>query len=376
MNALSISLFPLSYFFQFLFYTDTGSTLFILIAYLQQLKSNHKLAALSAAIAILFRQTNVIWLVFCMFQLILANAETMVRNQEPKMTVTQNTETGGYNVTQRSHKKSSNLFELITKKPTDEFDPIRFLVKFYREDLRGKMLVYPDLYRAMDETKPYLLVIVKFLIFVYMNNGIVVGDRSNHRATFHLVQVFYFAIFCAFFSSSTFLFSIKKVKTIVGFFKLNFRLLFGIVLPLFCVIVKNFSFEHPFLLADNRHYPFYIWSRLMRRYESARYLLTPGYILALYVVYRNLKESGKTIGWLLAFSVCVLVGLVPQELVEFRYFIPAFMVYRLNLGVLTWRQTVFELALNACINLVTLYVFVYRTFRWSDVPEEQQRFMW
>jgi len=114
----------------------------------------------------------------------------------------------------------------------------------------------------------------------------------------------------------------------------------------------------------------------MRRYEAAKYSLTPGYILAFYVVYCNLKEGGKTIGWLLAFFVCVIAALVPQELVEFRYFILAYLLYRVNLGLLTWRQAVFELILNAGVNLATLYVFIYKTFKWNDVPEEQQRFMW
>ena len=41
-----MSLFPLNYFFQFVYYTDAGSTLFILLAYYEQLKSNYQYSAL------------------------------------------------------------------------------------------------------------------------------------------------------------------------------------------------------------------------------------------------------------------------------------------------------------------------------------------
>jgi alpha-1,2-glucosyltransferase len=251
-----------------------------------------------------------------------------------------------------------------------------FVVKLYREDFWGRKLVYEDLVKCMDMTQPYILVILKFIVFVYMNNGIVVGDKTNHQATFHLSQIFYFMAFSSLFTASTFLFSYKKLKTLFTFICTNFQLLLILVLPVFCLIAKHFSFEHPFLLADNRHYTFYIWSKFIRKYEFARYLLTPMYVIAFYTLYRNLVLSGKTIGWLLAFSVCVLAALVPQELVEFRYFIIPYFIYRLNLGQLGWKQVIFEIVFNAGINFVTIYVFVSKTFKWVNEPEVQQRFMW
>jgi alpha-1,2-glucosyltransferase len=38
------------------------------------------------------------------------------------------------------------------------------------------------------------------------------------------------------------------------------------------------SIEHPFLLADNRHYFFYVWRKVFKRFPAARYALTPGYL--------------------------------------------------------------------------------------------------
>ncbi len=34
-------------------------------------------------------------------------------------------------------------------------------------------------------------------------------------------------------------------------------------------------YTHLYLLADNRHYPFYVWKNIFRRDESVKYLLVP-----------------------------------------------------------------------------------------------------
>jgi alpha-1,2-glucosyltransferase len=36
--------------------------------------------------------------------------------------------------------------------------------------------------------------------------------------------------------------------------------------------------HHPFLLADNRHYTFYVWRRVFMLHPAVPYLLVPGYI--------------------------------------------------------------------------------------------------
>lgn len=73
-----MSLFPLNYFFQFLYYTDSGSTLFVLAAYYLMLKKLYQPSAYVAAISIIFRQTNVVWLVFSLALLLVANLEQLV----------------------------------------------------------------------------------------------------------------------------------------------------------------------------------------------------------------------------------------------------------------------------------------------------------
>jgi alpha-1,2-glucosyltransferase len=381
--AFALSLFPLNFFFQYLYYTDIGSTCFILIAYYQQLKGSYKLSALSGLIAVLYRQTNIVWLCFCLFQLILLNADNLVKNQESaKIHIKKNTETGTINVTQQRHQKASNTFELLVRNPSEAFgttfDIPKYAVKLYREDFWGKKLVYHDLIRSIDinVAYPYFLVILMFIAFIFFNDGIVVGDRSNHKASFHLCQIFYFFSFSIFFSLSTVIFSYKKLKNLIHFFLQNSKMLLIFVLPTFCLLVKHFSFEHPFLLADNRHFTFYIWSKLMRRYEFVRYLLTPIYLACMYLVYRNL--AGKTIGWFIAFAVCLLISVVPQQLIEFRYFIIPYYIYRFNSisSSFSYKEIISEIIFNLILNTVTIYIFLYRTFYWSNAPGEIQRFMW
>ena len=401
LNALALSLFPLNHFFQYLFYTDVGSTFFVLAAYYHQLKANYKFSFIFGAIAVLYRQTNIIWVVFCMFQLMLSNAKHLVKNQEAKKLIRQNAETGFYRternriflllylflfydlgefaLSQRTVKKPSNVFELIMRTPTEaftNFELVKFAKKLYKEDFWGKKLIYQDLIQAFYSTQFYLFIVKMFIVFVVVNNGIVVGDRTNHKATFHLVQIFYFLGFSMFFSLSTFVFNYKTVKGLTQFIGKNYKVILAVLLPVCCLIVKNFSFEHRFLLADNRHFTFYIWSKFMRKYEFARYVVVPFYVAAAYLFYRNLVSNGKSLGWLIAYFVCTLTCLVPQELIEFRYFILPYFIYRLNIVKLGWLEATFEVAFNALINFLTIYVFLNKTFVWTDSPEQLQRFMW
>ena len=50
------------------------------------------------------------------------------------------------------------------------------------------------------------------------------------------------------------------------------------------------SYEHPYLLADNRHYPFYIWKNIFRYHHTVKYLLVSGYSVALLLMLHALCE--------------------------------------------------------------------------------------
>jgi len=334
--------------------------MFFLIAYYYQLKSKNLLAALAGGLGILFRQTNAVWLGFCLFMLILA----MVEKYRNKI------------------KRHSFAVELLTKNLNEDFcKKLSFanILQNLKQDLFGKKLLFKDLFHILVNNfksfQSYLLVILMFVTFLIVNKGIVVGDRENHQASLHLCQLFYFFSFALFFSLSCYLFNLKWIRRVLNLIRTHFALVICVVLPILCTIVHNFTYEHPFLLADNRHYTFYIWSKIFKRHVLIRYLLTTVYMLAIYLFYQNLTSNGKTIGWLLAYSICLFASIVPQKLIEFRYFIIPYYIYRFNIKSSNFKEIIFELLFNCVINCATFYIFLNKTFYWPN-ETSPQRFMW
>ncbi|CAG8711824.1 6791_t:CDS:2, partial [Dentiscutata heterogama] len=63
-NAFVLSSFPVNWFYTFLYYTDSGSTFFVLWAYLLALKRQFWMSAMVSGVGVLFRQTNIGWVCF------------------------------------------------------------------------------------------------------------------------------------------------------------------------------------------------------------------------------------------------------------------------------------------------------------------------
>lgn len=159
----------------------------------------------------------------------------------------------------------------------------------------------------------------------------------------------------------------------------------------------NHTYEHPFLLSDNRHYTFYVWRKFYRLHASARYLLIPAYCIsgwlnscALssmgFIFFARMKRYsfvllvlGRNVPFLLVLGFCIaaVLTLVPSPLLEFRYFIIPFLFYCIQLGPpADSRRTLLVLAMYLSIHLVTVYLFIYRPFEWPSEPDVKQRFMW
>ncbi len=83
--------------------------------------------------------------------------------------------------------------------------------------------------------------------------------------------------------------------------------------------------------------------------------------------------------WILLFTVCCFMTVVPQRLLEFRYFIIPYLMYRLHMpsshGNNNMLPLLAELLLYSCVNVFTLYAFLYKPFLWPD-SQHLQRFMW
>ncbi|KAL6507990.1 hypothetical protein OROGR_024185 [Orobanche gracilis] len=64
LRAMVLSLYPLHWFFTFLYYTDVASLTAVLAMYFLTLKKKYLLSSLLGALSVLIRQTNTVWMLF------------------------------------------------------------------------------------------------------------------------------------------------------------------------------------------------------------------------------------------------------------------------------------------------------------------------
>lgn len=343
LSALSLSTFPVLYFFNFLYYTDAGSTFFILFTYLMTLYGCHRASALMGACAILFRQTNIIWVAFCAGSLVAAKMDETWRAEHTK---------------KKDEAKSQVPLNFYGVKKI-----LLFTLEFVSNPVHVKsvlLLVWP-----------YVIVAVGFLLFVILNDGIVVGDRTSHEACLNFPQLFYFFSFTLFFALPLTVCYYRVVRFFTSLKKQPF--FFLAVAVLISLLVWKFTFVHKYLLADNRHYPFYVWKKVFQRHELVRYLVVPAYVFSAWSFFESIKY--RSLFWILALSVCITAATVPQKLLEFRYFIVPYLIYRLHMPLPSLPRLIIEFILYTVVNVATIYIFISKTFHWPD-STDKQRFMW
>ena len=345
LSALSLSTFPVLYFFNFLYYTDGGSTFFILFAYLMTLYGCHGPSALLGVCSVFFRQTNIVWVAFC--------AGTLVANRMDE-------------IWRAEHTKKKDDKSPGTQVPLSVSGArrvMRFLFDFLTSphQLRAVLLV----------AWPYGGVALLFVAFVLLNDGIVVGDRGSHEACLNFPQLFYFLSFALFFSLPVSLCHHRALRFLQSLRRrpVLYLLLSGLAL----LLVWKFTLVHRYLLADNRHFPFYVWQRVFQRHAAVRFLLVPVYVLAGWNLLDCLRSRSLFLG--LACLACLLASCVPQQLLEFRYFIIPYLMFRLHMPLPSLPRLLLELLLHALVNATTLYLFINNTFHWPN-SSDVQRFMW
>ncbi|XP_018408014.1 PREDICTED: dol-P-Glc:Glc(2)Man(9)GlcNAc(2)-PP-Dol alpha-1,2-glucosyltransferase isoform X1 [Nanorana parkeri] len=337
----TLYVFPTLFFFTFLYYTDAGSTFFVLFTYLMCLYGNHKSAALLGFCAFLFRQTNIIWIIFCAGNVIAEKVtdawRTHLKKTDEKVS-------------------SKGAFSEVTA-------VVRFLIQYS---------LYPrNILTLLRLTWPYVTLVLGFLAFIVINGGIVVGDRSNHEACLNFPQLFYFFAFTLVFSFPVIISTQKIADFLKSVWKHPF--LYTTLACLFLFLIWKFTYVHKYLIADNRHYTFYVWKKIFQRHELVRYLLVPLYLFAAWSFIDALKS--KSILWLMMFLVCILAATIPQKLMEFRYFILPYLIFKVNTSIPSTGKLILELSLYIAINIFTFYLFLNQTFHWPD-SEDTQRFMW
>ncbi|CAG9537247.1 unnamed protein product [Cercopithifilaria johnstoni] len=218
-----------------------------------------------------------------------------------------------------------------------------------------------------------LLLPVGFIIFFILNdNNIVLGDRLAHQPVAHFMQISYFLIFFCFSSAPLLVFSSKTYRCIGYIIRKPFKLLISCLLFTCCVYF--FTLQHPYLLADNRHFTFYIWRRWFLRHPYCKYFTIVLYIIALQLFSQMMGHISRPLTLLYISGTAAV--LVPAYLLELRYFIVPYIFWRLSYPERRIPVIILELIYELLINAIVLYVFLYRPFEWLHEPGIKQRFMW
>ena len=339
-----MALCPVLYFFSFLYYTDQVSTAMVLLTLCLQMSGQPWLSAFSGLLAVLCRQTNIVWVFLCGG---LGAGHILVTEVRCHQAATKRPPT-------ISLTTSGQLRELVIG----------------TWDISRTWTLARVLGLVILRCGGYIMVGAAFLVFVRLNDGVVVGDRSAHVVTIHLAQILYFA---AFFTALTLPFALKNIPEFIAFTRRNLLKTALVALIILGIIHFN-TLAHPYLLADNRHLTFYIWRRIILRHEAIKYLMFPVYMFGLYHISQSMAKSDLI--FKLVLPLCVIINIVPQLLLEFRYFIIPFILIRAQIKPNCWKSLAIESVMMISVNFITLYVFLFKPFKWASEPDSWQRFMW
>jgi alpha-1,2-glucosyltransferase len=202
---------------------------------------------------------------------------------------------------------------------------------------------------------PHALAGLVYLFCLYKNSfHVALGDHRHHTASVH------FAMFA--YNGGYFLVSSIPLLAVLGLRRRDLKVLLGIVRSriwrmvyifsiafMMLLVYKTGSYIHPFMLADNRHYTFYIYRRIILRGAFTRSLLCTVYAAGLLIpfvsiqmclerVKNNSEVRDRTqIEWGVAEVFCemclymtIAVCLVPATLLEPRYFVPGYFLMMLR----------------------------------------------
>ncbi|KAH7442515.1 hypothetical protein KP509_03G092100 [Ceratopteris richardii] len=371
LKALALSCHPLHWFFTFLFYTDVGSTTAVLATYFASLKRAYWISALMSLVAISFRQTNVVWTFFvlCVSILDFLYGEC----------------SGGAKLRLSVDKPLNQKLVRVAKKEYRTSGQVQGNGKklFDIEDLLGEVLFilqhgWQKRVALMRQFFPFILPFLCFATFLVYNGSIVLGAKEAHKVSPHFTQLLYFSAFALLAMAPIHMDPFFIWTNLFSLFKFihGRRGCFLIVLGGIVSCIHFFSFAHPYLVSDNRHYTFYMWRKIINVRWYSKYLLAIVYLYSWWSIFRLLGKKRNI--WLMVFFGAVAAVLVPAPLIELRYYtIPLYIIalhtpLTLQNGYLAWMLLLLQ---NMCVNAVTMYIFLYRPFvthSWNG----PQRFIW
>ncbi|XP_051131361.1 dol-P-Glc:Glc(2)Man(9)GlcNAc(2)-PP-Dol alpha-1,2-glucosyltransferase [Andrographis paniculata] len=378
--SVVLSLYPIHWFFTYLYYTDGASLTSVLAMYLLTLKKRYLFSSLLGALSVFTRQTNIIWVFFVACTGVLefiqshqkAIAEVDVLSMS-KGKGTSNVEGALRTSNLRQRKGSYGAKSQI--KVTSRSVPMEYSTGLL-DEIQGLIIIsWNHFWELLLVFSPFIVVFGGFIAFVFWNGSIVLGAKDAHAVSPHVAQMLYFGLV-----SALFMFPVNfSLAQATEFFRQLcknkllsiFQWLLALTIGLFSV--KFFSIAHPYLLADNRHYTFYLWRKLINYCWSAKYLMVPLYFYSWFSIISNLAKNQKKL-WVLAYVFACAATLVPAPLIEFRYFTVPFFFLVLHCNI-TDKSLLLLGIMYLSINCFTMFMFLFRPFSWKH-QAGTQRFIW
>ncbi|XP_026818468.1 putative Dol-P-Glc:Glc(2)Man(9)GlcNAc(2)-PP-Dol alpha-1,2-glucosyltransferase [Rhopalosiphum maidis] len=371
--ALNVATFPVIYApYSMLYYTDAWATASVFLWYSSHLsnETHFLVKVIFGGFSVLCRQTNIAWLVFASIIDVCHCAEQCF----PTV------------------KNSVSLFSYIQASITELY----YCCSIKKKNKSKKLIDFFQ--KCLHVTSSSVIVIVSFVSFViFLNNGdIVVGDRHAHIPRFHPMQLCYFVVFVLAFSLPWFLSqiyykrqtsnSVKKHFNLVKAFNEIHNNISKVLVVILLIIISGCVYfntiAHPYLLADNRHYTFYVWRLLFSPGKPIflRYLPVPLYAYGLWLVDRTLMQS--SIAYRLAYWIVTPLILCAQFLLEPRYFVVPYLMYRLHSNKHsannhTFKAAFIEFIAYQVFNFIIMRIFLYKPFvSTMDNTGRLDRFTW
>lgn len=181
-------------------------------------------------------------------------------------------------------------------------------------------------------------------------------------------QIFYFSLFFTFFSPSVALTHIAETLTIIR----RRWILFILAVCCSMILIYKNTIVHPYMLADNRHYVFYVWNKFYGKYWWFKFVMVPSYLVCILIIYNSILL--RSAGFRLMIAICTM-SIILQKLIEVRYFIIPFLIMRLSIASVKFKLLILELIFYVGINFIVFYLFSTKEIYWNDYIYVQ-RLIW
>ncbi|KAL4614829.1 hypothetical protein ACB092_07G080900 [Castanea dentata] len=336
--AVVLALYPLHWFFTFLYYTDVASLTAVLAMYLACLKKSYWCRAVLGALAVVIRQTIIVWMLFVacpgVINITLVRPRDNVEENNIDTAIRKtNRSTSNDNVTSNSNLRRRKFSNALG---TD------------KQSMPSASFFSTNHSSTLWHRKWELLVFFSpFLMIMYFGLVSALAVAPLHCSIGQIMDMFQ-----SFWKRRPTSFFQMLIAVIAGFFSVHF-----------------YSIAHPYLIADKRHYPFSLWRKVINVHWSMKYLLVPLYVYSWFFILSTLRKI-----WILEFFLASAADLVPALLIEFRYYtIPLF--HELHSHISDYQSWLLMGLIYLALNVFTMTIFLFRPFHW-DHEAGIQRFIW